>query len=99
MQESERYNRLLVTIKKSLTELRKAIKGIVVMSGELEKLFVSLLNNHVPEMWSKVAYPSLKPLASWIVDLHRRVAFHDKWMKAGPPKSFWLPGFYFPQGF
>jgi dynein heavy chain len=53
----------------------------------------------VPDMWSKVAYPSLKPLAGWIKDYHARVAFMRSWLTNGPPACFWLPGFFFPQGF
>lgn len=53
----------------------------------------------VPEMWSRVAYPSLKPLAGWIQDYHARVAFMRNWLANGPPACFWLPGFFFPQGF
>lgn len=53
----------------------------------------------VPEMWEKVAYPSLKPLSSWIKDYHARIAFMRSWLVNGPPKCFWLPGFFFPQGF
>ena len=53
----------------------------------------------VPELWSRVSYPSLKPLASWIKDYHARIAFMRSWLTLGPPASFWLPGFFFPQGF
>ena len=46
-----------------------------------------------------MAYPSLKPLGSWVADLHKRVAFMRDWLVNGAPKCFWLPGFFFPQGF
>lgn len=48
-------------------DLQKAIKGLVVMSIDLEKMFSSFLNYRVPEMWQKVAYLSLKPLGSWVI--------------------------------
>lgn len=51
----------------------------------------------VPKLWSRVAYPSLKPLASWVKDYHARVAFMRTWLQEGVPKCFWLPGFFFPQ--
>jgi len=50
-------------------------------------------------LWEKVAYPSLKPLASWIEDLKKRVEFMRTWLESGNPPCFWLSGFYFPQGF
>jgi len=46
-QEIERFNKLLDIIHNSLNDLRKAIKGLVVMSAELEGVYVSLMNNMV----------------------------------------------------
>lgn len=46
-QEVTRYNKLLMHIKYSLENLVMAIKGIVVMSAELELVFHSLLINQV----------------------------------------------------
>ena len=50
-------------------------------------------------MWANVAYPSLKPLGSWVKDLSLRLQFIERWMLINAPKSFWLSGFFFPQGF
>lgn len=72
-------------------------------------------------MWANAAYPSLKPLSSWVKDLILRLHFIDvslcmihnfdchfyyhliqhmqHWIEHGHPKSFWLCGFFFPQGF
>ena len=56
VQEVIRYNRLLKVIHSSLVDLRKALKGLVVMSQALETMFNSIYNNSVPEMWaSKVS--------------------------------------------
>eukprot|EP01135_Chromosphaera_perkinsii_P012097 Nk52_evm35s2579 gene=Nk52_evmTU35s2579 len=98
-QESTRFNKLLTLCKTSLESLIKAIKGLVVMSAELERVFISLLNNHVPTQWANAAYPSLKPLAPWVKDLIQRVDTLYEWIQNGQPKAFWLPGFFFPQGF
>lgn len=70
----------------------------MVMSQELDATYNSLINNQVPKLWEKVAYPSLKPLTSWIKDLKERVAFMNKWMQEGNPCCYWLSGFFFPQG-
>jgi dynein heavy chain len=69
------------------------------MSGELEEMFDAFLNNRVPPKWTAAAYPSLKPLASWVSDLRDRMAFMDAWTRAGAPKSFSLPSIFFTQGF
>ena len=47
-----RYNRLLHTIDQSSQDLLKAIKGLVVMSESLEKMFNSLYINEVPLLWA-----------------------------------------------
>ncbi|XP_006738893.2 dynein heavy chain 6, axonemal [Leptonychotes weddellii] len=98
-QEVDRFNKLLKLIHTSLETLNKAIAGLVVMSEEMEKVYNSFLNNQVPSLWSSTAYPSLKPLGSWVKDLILRTAFVDLWLKRGQPKSFWISGFFFPQGF
>uniref|UniRef100_A0A8C8W0I7 Dynein, axonemal, heavy chain 6 n=1 Tax=Peromyscus maniculatus bairdii TaxID=230844 RepID=A0A8C8W0I7_PERMB len=98
-QEVDRFNNLLKLIHISLETLNKAIAGLVVMSEEMEKVYQSFLNNQVPSLWSNTAYPSLKPLGSWVKDLILRTAFVDLWLKRGQPKSFWISGFFFPQGF
>uniref|UniRef100_G3ULU4 Dynein axonemal heavy chain 6 n=1 Tax=Loxodonta africana TaxID=9785 RepID=G3ULU4_LOXAF len=98
-QEVDRFNNLLKLIHTSLETLNKAIAGLVVMSEEMEKVYNSFLNNQVPSLWSNTAYPSLKPLGSWVKDLILRTSFVDLWLKRGQPKSFWISGFFFPQGF
>ena len=82
----------------SLQQLQKAIKGFVVMSEELEMVYTAFLNNQVPQLWANAAYPSLKPLSSWVSDLVLRCEFINNWIRQGQPKSFWLSGFFFPQG-
>ena len=98
-QEMERFNKLTRVVTASLKQLQLAIKGVIVMTGELEMMHASLLNNRVPGIWEEAAYPSLKPLGGWIKDYHARIAMMDSWLKKGNPKSYWLPGFFFPQGF
>lgn len=98
-QEVIRYNGLLKIINSSLNDLLKAIKGLVVMSETLEALATGLNNNQIPSMWAGKAYPSLKPLAAWLVDLEKRLHFVNFWIKGGTPTVFWISGFFFPQAF
>lgn len=60
---------------------------------------VRFLNDRVPLTWEKAGYPSLKPLGSWTNDLIERLNFIGKWLYEGPPDSYWLSAFFFPQGF
>lgn len=99
VQEMTKFNRLLRAMRASLKDLEKAIFGFILMSETLDSMFLRLQNGQVPLNWAKVAYPSLKPLASWFSDLIKRVEFMSKWLTEGNPSSYWISGMYFPQGF
>ena len=43
VQELIRFNRLISVVRQSLQDIRKAIKGLVVMSAELEDVFDSMM--------------------------------------------------------
>jgi len=98
-QEIERFNALLKVMRYTLDQLDRAIQGTVVMSADLEEMSAKFLLNKVPPQWENVAYPSLKPLNSWVTDLIERVEFLANWLYNGSPESFWVPSFFFPQGF
>lgn len=97
--EMDKFNRLLSTMSRSLKDIEQAIFGFITMSEELDQMYLSLQNGKVPENWAKVGYPSLKPLASWYVDLKLRVEMFRVWLTEGNPHAYWLSGFFFPQGF
>ncbi|GAX73618.1 hypothetical protein CEUSTIGMA_g1069.t1 [Chlamydomonas eustigma] len=99
LQETHRFNTLLSVMMASLKELAKAVKGFAVMSSDLEAMFTSILNNQVPALWRKSSYPSLKPLSSWVSNFRTRMDFMSTWLYDGEPSSYWLSGFFFPQGF
>lgn len=84
-QELFRFNKLLNTVRSTLVNVDKAIDGFVVMSQDLELVFNSIFDNKVPDIWSKAAYPSLKPLGTWVNDFVDRLKFMQKWIDEGAP--------------
>jgi dynein heavy chain len=80
LQEIKRYNTLLSKIRKSLEDLENGVKGIVVMTAELEEIFNSIFEGKVPPTWS-TTYSSLKPLAAWTRDLIQRIEHFAEWAK------------------
>jgi len=98
-QEIERFNLLLKVLWADLKSLKMAIKGLVVMSLELELIYNAFINNQVPKAWSDASYPSLQPLGIWVNDLVKRLEFIERWLLEGQPKSYWISGFYYTQGF
>ncbi|CAB0007617.1 unnamed protein product [Nesidiocoris tenuis] len=98
-QEIARYNKLTSVIISSSREVQKAVKGLVVMSSDLEDVCTSIKTGRVPRIWATKSYPSLKPLAGYIHDLLLRLKFFQRWIDEGIPTVFWLSGFYFTQSF
>jgi dynein heavy chain len=98
-QESVKYNRLLTLLNAQLPLFRRALKGLVVMTDELEATGKALYTNMVPDSWASKGFLSLKPLSAWIKDLCDRCDFMNGWVEHGNPKIFWLSGMFFPQAF
>lgn len=98
LQEIERYNDLLSKVRSSIKLLQKGIQGFIVISSDQELIFNSLFAGSVPAAWL-FAYPSLKPLGSWMPDLVDRIQLFTDWGFLGVPKVFWLGGFTYPTSF
>ncbi|KAK9865962.1 hypothetical protein WJX84_007849, partial [Apatococcus fuscideae] len=98
IQEAERMNVLLGAMRRTLAELDLGLKGDLTMTEPMEKLMYSLASDLVPAVWTNLAYPSLRPLGSWLVNLMQRVTQLVEWTTdLGVPKSVWLPGLFNPQ--
>jgi len=97
-QEVERNNALLSLVRRNCAELQRGIKGLVVMSADLDEVFDALYDAKVPAAWLKT-YPSLKPLGPWARDLLTRIEQLAKWIQDTYPRVYWLPGFTYPTGF
>jgi hypothetical protein len=55
-QELLRFNALLAVVNSSLIELQKAIKGLVLLSADLEQMGTSMIEGTVPTLWKTVSY-------------------------------------------
>lgn len=66
------------------------------MSEDLEQISNALFDNLVPAIWGDKGFLSLKPLASWTVELNNRIDFLNNWITNGTPSHYWVPGFFFP---
>ena len=71
------------------------------MSSSMEKLEDCLSLDKVPENWGKKAWPSLRSLSLWVVDLLNRIAQIQEW-SGNPneiPRCTWLGGLIIPESF
>ena len=71
------------------------------MSDSMEDLAASLHLDRVPRLWALTAYPSQRPLGSWLADLQARITQLTDWIQ-GPgdvPLVTWISGLFNPQSF
>lgn len=99
IQEMQRFNKLLNEIRSSLIDVQRAVKGVIVMSPALDLQCNAMLLGKIPANWTKVSYPSLKPLPSYVTDFIERLSMLENWYTNGKPSTFWLSGFFFTQAF
>ena len=101
IQECERMNALTSDIVLSLVELDLGFRGMLTMSERMEDLASSLYLDRVPKRWETLAYPSLRTLGTWIIDLQSRITQLSEW--AGNPGESplvaWISGLFNPQSF
>jgi len=101
LQECEYMNILLTEMMRSLAELDLGFKGELQMSDLMEALVASLFMDRVPDTWAKLAYPSLRPLGTWLSDLNARIKQLSDWTMdpTNMPKVIFLPRLFNPQSF
>lgn len=100
LQECERMNFLIFTIRTSLEDLDAGLKGSLNITEAMEQLSDSMFINQVPALWEKYAYPSKKDVGNWFDDLLLRIAQLDEYSEElMAPISLWISGLFNPMSY
>ncbi|PVD20700.1 hypothetical protein C0Q70_18859 [Pomacea canaliculata] len=97
-QEIDRMNRVIKTVSATLKDLKLAIDGTIIMSENLREALDSIYDARIPGFWSKISWES-STLGFWFTELIDRNTQFSHWCFQGRPVSFWMTGFFNPQGF
>ena len=97
-QEIERLNRVVAAAGEALRGLQLAIAGTIALSEELAEALDALAGARVPKRWLKISWEA-SGLGTWFAGLLQRHEQLHRWLHAGRPRSFWLPGLFNAQGF
>jgi len=103
-QEIQRLQRVIARVRSVLTTMQQAIRGEVVMTAELVQAVNDLFDARVPRNW--IFTPGgdefswiLPSLGLWFASLLERDLQNRQWLNSGRPNSYWMTGFFNPQGF
>jgi dynein heavy chain len=103
-QEIQRLQNVLAKVTFMLQQLRLAINGEVVMTEELQDCLDAIFDAKVPQMWLFTVAGDefswlLPTLGLWFSSLLLRDDQDRTWLTTGRPPTYWLTGFFNPQGF
>ncbi|XP_044913421.1 dynein axonemal heavy chain 8 isoform X3 [Felis catus] len=97
-QEIDRMQRVISILRSSLSDLKLAIEGTIIMSENLRDALDNMYDARIPQIWKRVSWDS-STLGFWFTELLERNAQFSTWIFEGRPNVFWMTGFFNPQGF
>ncbi|XP_075954128.1 dynein axonemal heavy chain 8-like [Anarhichas minor] len=97
-QEVDRMQRITSLVRISLTDLKLAIDGTIIMSENLRDALDNIFDARVPSLFWKISWES-STLGFWFTELLERNKQFHRWVFEGRPRTFWMTGFFNPQGF
>lgn len=104
LQEMERIKKVIDLVKVNLNDIISAIDGSKIMTADLQNDTIYIFSQSVPKKW---IYDASETEISWICNnlnqwlniLNLRYEQIMNYIYNGKLKSYWLPGFFNPQGF
>ncbi|XP_059171726.1 dynein axonemal heavy chain 8-like [Physella acuta] len=97
-QEIDRMQRVITLVRNTLTDLKLAIDGTIIMSENLRDALDNLFDARVPKQWIRYSWQS-STIGFWYTELLERNQQFSTWIYQGRPVTFWMTGFFNPQGF
>lgn len=97
-QEIDRIQKIILLVKATLNDLLLAIEGTIIMSENLRDAFDNIYDARVPKVWKRGSWLS-STLGFWFTELIERNIQFTKWCFEGRPMTYWMTGFFNPQGF
>jgi dynein heavy chain len=97
-QEIDRMQSIISLVRLTLKQLLLAIDGTIIMSDKLREALDSMYDARTPPQWAGISWLSAT-LGFWFTELLLRQEQFYTWCFDGRPNSFWLTGFFNPQGF
>lgn len=97
-QEIDRMQKVITLVRTTLSDLKLAIDGTIIMSENLRDALDNMFDARIPTIWKKISWESAT-LGFWFTDLLDRNQQFSTWLFEGRPTSFWMTGFFNPQVF
>jgi dynein heavy chain len=103
-QEIQRLQNVIALVRHQLQQMKLAIRGEVVLTTELQQSMQELFDAKVPSPWLKTPGGDefswlIANLGQWFASLVERDTQIRTWLENKAPVSYWMTGFFNPQGF